>query len=148
MLNRSIIIITCICMLGVTVVPAAAIPCCCKSAAPCAKHSSGKPTGVMASCCSQMPVKAKSCCEKPAMKSCCAGKTVKAPCGVCRCLEQLQVLALTGYVVYDSTMRTASSAIIEASPELVCQSPAISSPLETPTPHSLQINLQTCNLRC
>lgn len=149
MLNRSIVIISCICMLGVTVLPAAAIPCCCKSVhKSCGKHSPEQPAGTTAGCCSGMPVKAKSCCEKPPIETCCSGKTIEAPCGVCRCLEQLQIVALNGYQPYDSTMRTPSMALISVSPKVVSPPQAVSPSLLGPSLHSLLLDLQTCNLRC
>jgi hypothetical protein len=149
MLNRCIVIISCICMLGVTVLPAYAVPCCCKSArVSCEKHPSQQPAGTTQSCCSRMPAKAQSCCEKPPMGTCCSAKTIEAPCGVCRCLEQLQIVALSGYAAYDSTMRTASVAVIAVSPKVVSQPQAISSPLQGPSLHRLLVDLQTSNLRC
>jgi hypothetical protein len=149
MLNRSIVIISCICMLGMTVLPAYAIPCCCKSARmSCGKHSPEQPAGTTKGCCSTVPVKAKSCCEPIPIETCCSGKTIEAPCGACRCLEQLQIVALSGYEAYDSSMRTASSAAVTASPEVVCQPRAMGQPLAGLNVHSLLIGFQTCNLRC
>lgn len=98
MLSRSIAIITCLSLVGVSIVPASMVPCCCK-ARPLAQHAASLPA------CPKCPVTvpaaasaspAPSCCaaipsEVPA---CCAKSNIKQNCHRCRCLDQMQIVAL------------------------------------------------------
>jgi len=118
MLNRSLIILICISMVGVTVLPASMLPCCCKfkgakmraEDAPgcCALRKAGPPvlkqTARERSCCS-----ARQLSEAPAQATCCSQQvSVKVPCGKCRCLEHMQVVALSGYMGGEVNLRTSA----------------------------------------
>jgi hypothetical protein len=159
MLSRCIILITSFCLLGVTVVPGALIPCCCKSAIKIrAEHQRA---GIEVGGCSHVP---KSCCSHAPKsssphipKSCCSHdgtgtmpiKTVNNNCGTCRCLEQLQIVALSGYDTSISFVRMLSLNSVAAeitgifSPEnnsgILCR---------VTGPRTTSIGLQTCSLRC
>lgn len=99
MLMRILIIVTCISMIGITVLPASA-PCCCsqmpgKSSAAqkpvqCPLHTNQRSVSdaPLASCCHTPP------CVSTGSASCCSQGTIKHVCGTCRCHEQMQVVAL------------------------------------------------------
>jgi hypothetical protein len=110
MLSRSIAIIVCLSLIGVTVLPASMIPCCCASKGDLCKTASAGPR----SCCAKGPSDlavsqgtAKSCCANISadLPACCSKQTVKKECPVCRCIEQMQIVALSGYSIDQSTIR-------------------------------------------
>lgn len=149
MLKRSIVLIMCICMVGATVLPASAIACCCKSprmkgALPSSQQAAGIPAG----CCSKMQPQAKSCCDATSAKSCCSGKVIKAQCNVCRCLDLLQIVGLTGCGVGDSLMRTSCLAVAAVTPEFVCPSQVANTLEGSSNSLGFLISLRTCTLRC
>jgi len=148
MLNRSIIILSCVCMLGMTVLPASAIPCCCKSVRIAVKHTCPHPAGMGAGSCSPKHNKVKACCEKQAQASGCSGKFIKSACPTCRCLEQVQIVALTGYAIGDSPVRLASAVVTPDSLDHVSQPGTDTTPLPATHPDGHLINLRTCTLRC
>jgi hypothetical protein len=98
MLSRSIAIITCLSLVGVSLVPASLVPCCCKtrsvaqsvaSLPACPKCPVTIPAAANAApapCCAAAPS------DSPA---CCAKVDLKQNCPRCRCLDQLQIVALT-----------------------------------------------------
>jgi hypothetical protein len=106
MLSRLLAILVCISLLGVTVVPASFMPCCCKvgvklvrghqqSGACCAARSGESVSTVQPekrSCCSAV--------KAAALPSCLARKALKPECRTCRCLEQAQIMALSGHSFY------------------------------------------------
>ncbi|MFH1116480.1 MAG: hypothetical protein V1792_21415 [Pseudomonadota bacterium] len=123
MLKRSLILMVCISMVGVTVLPASLLPCCCKfegdkpaaRGAPtcCPVHKAISPvlpqTPRQGSCCSEsLPV------EQIDQPTCCSRQIgLQNNCGKCRCLEQMQLVTLSGYSVGQTAVRT--PAVDEAS---------------------------------
>lgn len=152
MLSRLIIIISCISLVGVTVLPASLIPCCCKSKgqnnACKGKSASGSSTGNMT--CS-VPVKAKSCCAKNPSDACCPQKTentIKKDCPNCRCLEQMQIVTLSGHNDSEHTIRISALAAIQSA---TTTSVGISVPTDSSAvtvSRGVPLSLQTCTLRC
>lgn len=118
MLNRLLIILICISMVGVTVLPASMLPCCCKFKG--AKMRAEDASNCCASCKAGRPVvrqtaREKACCsarqlaEAPAQTTCCSQQVnVQVPCGKCRCMEQMQVVALSGYMGGEVNLRTSA----------------------------------------
>jgi hypothetical protein len=106
MMRRSIIFLVCISMVGVTILPASLIPCCCKS-----KGEKIRAEGAQSVCPLHKaarfgppsPASSHSCCAfkvpptEVATATCCTGDTLLQDCGNCRCLEQMQIVALSGY---------------------------------------------------
>jgi hypothetical protein len=102
MLRRWLVILTCVSLIGVTVLPASALPCCCtvmhakmgrqSATSHCPFHMSSAPAV------STVPPRP-SCCPGEASvgmaaASCCPQGLIKRVCCQCRCHEQMQVVAL------------------------------------------------------
>lgn len=99
MLMRILIIVTCISVIGITVLPASA-PCCCfqmpgKSSASqnpvqCPLHATQRsvPDAPVSSCCTTLPG------MSTGSASCCSQGMIKHVCGTCRCHGQMQVVVL------------------------------------------------------
>lgn len=102
MLRHSLVIFTCICLIGVTLLPASVVPCCCtfmrakmglqSARSDCLLHVS------LASAASTVP-STPSCCSgrmsvSAAAAPCCSQSLIKQACGKCRCHEQMCVVAL------------------------------------------------------
>ncbi len=162
-MKRSIALIACCCLVGVTAMPAFALPCCCKGLSKPAVVEKARP------CCkSESPLDSSSNSEK--MRPCCAtgsrhvgpasssdsashqsypsGNTVKKECPVCRCLEQMQIVALSGTVTPESNIRNSIGipiiSAVFSSPEIAYVSTAATYSDCRGAP----IGLRTCNLRC
>lgn len=88
--SRFIAAIVGICLLGFTSIPGAYFPCCCKT-----------------SCKVMVERQAPSCCkQQQPVRSCCASeRSVKAKCPHCRCLEQLQTVAIPTVNLHQNTVR-------------------------------------------
>ncbi|MEJ2716222.1 MAG: hypothetical protein P8182_03655 [Deltaproteobacteria bacterium] len=88
--SRFIAAIVGICLLGFTAIPGAYFPCCCK-------------TGCKVLAERQAP----SCCKpQEPVKSCCTpDRSVKPGCPYCRCLEQLQTVAIPTVNLHKNTVR-------------------------------------------
>jgi hypothetical protein len=149
MLSRLIIIISCISLVGVTVVPGSLIPCCCKAKGQhnCSMEKSAPRCSTGNMMCA-MPVKAKSCCAKTPSKTCCPQKTIKPECPNCRCLEQLQILTLSGQNDNEHSIRISVFAAVQSA-----VAPLVG--MEVPTDsgavtisRGMPLSLQTCTLRC
>lgn len=150
---QSVAIIVSLCMMGMTVIPSSLIPCCCKSTdcsalrvetrGKCCSAPSGAGLGQIASekrtCCSTDPVESVSCCPS---------QSIKPDCPTCRCLEKMQVVALSGYSVYVSTEKTqpAFQTIAAANSLEFVQSASVR-PIEVSPPGVDRLTI-TCALRC
>lgn len=110
-MHRTIAIILCFSLIGVTVIPAAYLPCCCKTAGTSVSNKEAR------SCCNRGPTvvpavtdeaRPGTCCDAAsksmtALGTCphseaagpCPHRVVKQECPVCRCLEQMQIVALS-----------------------------------------------------
>ena len=94
MLSRVIAIVTCLSLVGVSLVPASLLPCCCKNRSMAQQGASGPtcpkcPPGTTASampCCAKMQSEAPACCTK---------NSLQQNCPLCRCMEQMQVVTLS-----------------------------------------------------
>jgi hypothetical protein len=165
-MSRSIIAIAlCLSVVGMTVVPAGYMPCCCKGA----RNILG--TITVSSPCCQAAVKTEqtatqqsaphSCCATPkdspqttccghsqSNTSCLAVKVIEGPCHNCRCIAQMQIVALPGFAVSEKTYRPAEMTAPVA--ELPSMTPAerwAESLPECGSP-GIVITLQTCSFRC
>lgn len=149
MLSRLIIIISCISLVGVTAVPASLIPCCCKTKAPhkccTGKSASGASTGNMMC---GMPAKAKSCCAKDHSSTCCPQNTIKKDCPNCRCLEQMQIVTLSGQSDNEHTIRISALAVVQSAavPLVGIEVPTDSGAVTVS--RGVPLSLRTCTLRC
>ncbi len=101
MLKRAVTIFSCLCVIGMSVVPSYAIPCCCKQK----KHT----------CCQSAPAPAPSCCASmgehavPQEKNCSCDQQIFEKCSKCRCLEQIKVISAVHNSSIDDSERLASS---------------------------------------
>jgi hypothetical protein len=135
MLRKALVIISCFCMVGMTIVPASAIPCCCKKGVAKKAADSSVPP-----CCCRPQQDAKSCCGTQPTD-------ISKRCPVCKCLEQLQIITLPNGSLYDDPGRGASAYIDESDSDdpddiEIVQFHAAS------VPYLQAINLRTCTLRC
>lgn len=156
MVSRSVIFLVCISLVGVTVLPASLLPCCCKfervrmlaggTASQCPLHKEKRPDFVRQtverSCCSAKPV-----FEKASPTTCCSQKTMyRVDCGNCRCLEQMQIVTLSGYSVGQLTARFHDAPMATDAPSLPCVvSRQVSSLPEVYAPSHVVL-LKTCIL--
>lgn|GEM_PF-910295 len=155
-MKRSIALIVCFCLVGVTAAPGFALPCCCKKLSkPAVAEKAGaccksKPSLDTASHSKKMP----SCCAPASLsdlrsgQSCCSGNTIKKDCPVCRCLEQMQIVALSGTVAPEINVRNSVgipvvSAVLSLS-EMAC----VSATIADSDCRGAPIGLLTCSLRC
>lgn len=120
MLSRAVVIVVCISMVGITVVPASWMPCCCKF-----KSKALESERPIASCCAEKftanltapSPPSHSCCPVDLKdRSCACGSVIKGVCSACRCAEQMQVIALSGYSAQDETAKDHLVAISSVSP--------------------------------
>ncbi len=151
MLSRLVIIILCVSLVGVTIVPASSIPCCCKTMHANYSVQSGI-SGSLAekgrACCSGGAVKARSCCATHVVQATCAKGTVRDECPRCRCLEQLQIVALSGYTAVENSVRLAAvtfSTVASLSGIRPSQMAGLALEVDC---RDIVISLQTCTLRC
>jgi hypothetical protein len=163
MLRRVTSILLCFSLLGLTVLPAAYLPCCCKAA------MKPKPLKV-ASCCSHYKpqtqgcglvaqARTMACCESGVGPSSlqdrmakgsfhCAGKVLNKTCPICRCLEQMQIVAIAGSQTHETVVRVAAAALPSAvvpMSELPLKSVEVAPQGERP---GIAVTLQTCSFRC
>jgi hypothetical protein len=163
MLKRSIALIVCFSLVGVTAAPGFALPCCCKNlskpavaekASACCKSEHSLDTASHSE-------KARSCCATasrheapPALSdlgsghSCCSGNTIRKDCPMCRCLEQMQIVALSGTVAPETSIRNSVGVpLVSAALSLseIARVPATVADLEC---RGAPIGLRTCSLRC
>jgi hypothetical protein len=151
MLTRLVIIVTCISLIGVTIVPASSIPCCCKSAHTNFRGQSGishPATKAVSTCCSRGPAKVRSCCATKVDQATCANGTVRGECPKCRCLEQLQIIALSGYSALGTIIRVPALNVAITTPLAGITSPGMAALAPEADCRDIVVGLQTCSLRC
>ena len=151
MFKRSLAIFVCISLLGVTAAPASWLPCCCKSKA---KAGHVEKSGL--SCCAKKAQSASpgtltaihTCCSAKANQTAsCAKMALKKACPGCRCLEQMQIVALSGQSSQDSSAPVASFSTDTVS--LIPVEAGVSESLLTfSAPPGMSTLLRTCTLRC
>jgi hypothetical protein len=151
MLTRLVIIITCVSLIGVTIVPAASLPCCCKSTH---TNSAGQSeisrhvTEPTPACCSQGHVKVRSCCATKVVRATCTKGTVRGECPRCRCLEQMQIVALSGYTALGTIIRVPALNVAATAPLAGINSPGMAALAPEADCRDIVVGLQTCTLRC
>jgi hypothetical protein len=151
MLSRLVIIITCISLVGVTIVPASSIPCCCKSMHANYRDQIGSSdlraeTGP--ACCSRTPAKARSCCSTNVVQASCAKGFVRGECPQCRCVQQLQIIALSGYTAIETSVRLSAVTFAAAGHLSAIQPSYMAGIVPEVDCRDIVISLQTCTLRC
>lgn len=165
-MSRSFIAIAlCFSVMGMTVVPAKYMPCCCKAArrsvgadtAPgrcCAMavntDADAQERGAHDSCHAMQARSARAVCcgHAQASRSMKAGTVISGPCHGCRCIQEMQIVALPGFAVTEKTYRVAEIGVPVA--EMPCLAPAAQwagSLPESGFP-GIVITLQTCSFRC
>jgi hypothetical protein len=151
MLSRLVIIITCVSLVGVTIVPASSIPCCCKSIQANYRDQCGI-SGLRAeagpTCCSKTVAKAPSCCSTKAVQASCAKGLVRDECPQCRCVQQLQIVALSGYTAIETSVRLSSVTFAAAAESSGIQPSHMAGIVAQVDCRDIAISLQTCTLRC
>ena len=152
MLHRSIIIMVCISLVGVTALPASLIPCCCKTGGKMLHSPKASPgcctKKAVSPCCRSMAAPAASCPMHAAQPQAFSfGDSLTKNCPHCRCLEQMQVVALSGYSVHNGTA-TWTSVPMTDTPLSPVAIPAVSvGSLPEHDPPGITTLLRTCTLR-
>ncbi len=164
-LHRSIAIILCLSLVGVTVIPAAYVPCCCKTSCKTTLNKQVR------SCCNSgatvvpaVPTEAKSrpCCGMASQSmsvpgtcpfsesaEACPNKVVKQECPVCRCLEQMQIVALSsGSTLSETFTKVTFTAWAPVTAFQLSPAPSFGEIVSVGQEHISSINLLTCSLRC
>jgi hypothetical protein len=151
MLNRTIAIITCLSLVGVSLVPASLVPCCCKGKLG-AQQVSSLPS------CPECPVAAPSgskhsplsCCAKTQADApaCCAKNSLQPNCPRCRCLEQMQVVALSPVSSDQVSVRVLPAVHADEAPSVNSQTLGAFPILHAGGPPGSFTFLSTCSLRC
>ncbi len=147
MLSRLLVIITCVSLVGVTVVPASAIPCCCNKS----MHSRGMSRAkaeMSAVCCPESADKAHSCCHGKLETACRSKKIVRQNCPRCRCLEQLQIIALSGYAPTENNIRVSTVTLATVAPMPFTDFDKSAVVMPSSDCRDPIISLRTCTLRC
>ena len=165
-MSRSFIAIAlCFSVMGMTVVPARYMPCCCKGA----RRTLGTEATHMGCCpastktdqtaekrsshhscqASHKNSVAAACCgHAQANRPMVAGQSFAAPCHSCRCIQEMQIVALPGFAVSEKTYRlTEIAASIAEMPTLTPAERWAESLPECGYP-GIVITLQTCSFRC
>jgi hypothetical protein len=153
MLSRSIAVMACLSLIGMTILPASVIPCCCKNKDNLAQGTFAHPL----SCCEKSSTirttsegTVKPCCAKNSvdLQSCCSNRVIKKECPACRCLEQMQIIALSGYSVDGSTVRVPLLSIhdMASTPDVTLLIAA--NPIREEGPPGNPAFVRTCTLRC
>lgn len=165
MSQRFLAIALCFSVMGMTVIPARLMPCCCKAA----HENLGKGSmGVSMSpfvlqteearerqrshpaCCGKVTRAARNTCchsNSAANRSMEAGKALAAPCPKCTCITELQIVALPGIALSEKTYKLGDVAAVEPAP-IVRQAERLAAPLSELSPPGIVLTLQTCSLRC
>ena len=153
MLSRSIAVMACLSLIGMTILPASVIPCCCKNKDNLAQGTFAHPL----SCCEKSSAVrtatagiVKPCCAKNSvdLQSCCSNRVVLPECLGCRCLEQMQIIALSGYSVDESTVRIPLLSIPDMASTSDLTSRIAANPTRDEGPPGNPAFLRTCTLRC
>ena len=148
MLSHLLVIITCISMVGMTVVPASAIPCCCNRSLHAREVSHSRAEVIPPVCCPERDTKVHSCCRAKLQTACRSDNFVKQKCPRCRCLEQLQIVALSGYASTESNTRVSPAIVptVTPMPFTGLDESAVGTALSDC--RDPIVILQTCTLRC
>ncbi len=108
MLKRIIIVFSCICMIGMTIAPSSALVCCCKA------HQHGKSDAAA------HPRDVPPCCRGAQEQDAAVCKVstgepqFQQQCPRCRCIEQLQIVAVCGSPTDDAFMSHAPAGAVQA----------------------------------
>ncbi|MEW6349989.1 MAG: hypothetical protein AB1646_13060 [Thermodesulfobacteriota bacterium] len=141
LLRRIISLVACTCLLGLTAVPAAYVPCCCKTRLAPDKADGHK------GCCAK-PAPQPSCCAQAKEMGCLVGSTVSAPCPHCRCIEQMQVVALTGVDSSEVSTRFMADAYTVVADQAVDVSTIMTLPSPEKCPPGIPLLHKTCVILC
>jgi hypothetical protein len=165
-MSRAILSIAlCFSVLGMTVIPSGYMPCCCKGArhalkanaddaSPCRVAVKTEETGEKhrshRSCCATpKETPQETCCgHKQAQQHRAMGKVISSPCHKCRCIEEMQIVAIPGVALSEKSYRLSELAIPVA--EILTITPVerwIATLQECASP-GIVITLQTCSFRC
>ena len=151
MLSRLVIIITCVSLVGVTIVPASSIPCCCKSMHTNYRNQTavtGSSAETGPTCCSRTAAKAPSCCSTTAVQASCAKGLVRDECAQCRCAQHLQIIALSGYTAIETSVRLPGVTFAAADHSSGIQPSYMAGIGPEVDRRDIVVSLQTCTLRC
>lgn len=165
MSQRLLAIALCFSVMGMTVIPARFMPCCCKAA----HQNLGKGAmGVSMSpfvlqteearqrqrshpaCCgTAMHATQSACCHSNAStnRSMGAGRVLTVPCPKCTCITELQIVALPGIALSEKTYKLSEVAAVEQTP-IVGPAERLAAPLSELSPPGIVLTLQTCSFRC
>ncbi len=153
MLIRSVAIMVCISLVGMTVVPASWLPCCCKS-----KSKSLESERPIASCCAEKSSinftipnsQGHSCCPVNLKddRSCACSSAIRGICSACRCAEQMQIVALSGYSAQEETSRDRLVTLYSVSQSSVIVLANNSVPVKDVNPPGMVTLLRTFILVC
>jgi hypothetical protein len=149
MLSHLVIIITCISLVSTTIVPASSIPCCCKSIqANYRTNVEFRASGPQGPCCSKTVAKAPSCCSTNPVQASCANGLVRDECPQCRCVQQLQIVALSGYTAIETSVRLSAVTFAAAAHSSGIRPSHMAGIVAEVDCRDIVISLQTCTLRC
>ncbi len=160
-MKRIISLALCFSLLGVTAAPGYILPCCCKGMSKSAVAEKSR------HCCKSQPSldsisdsKPLPCCANrlagqsqtyppdSSDQSCCSAKKLKKECPICRCLEQMQIVALSENVSLDVGVKhlvfVSSESVDLSATGLTWLSSALANSYSGAAP----IGLKTCSLRC
>ena len=112
-LKKILVIICCVSFLGMTVAPASAIPCCCKTRSSFVPHdvpALERTCPPLQSCCSAKRSEVASCCAAPTPEEKPLNLTlpVNLDCGNCSCLKHLQLVGISENLNDERLSKTAS----------------------------------------
>ncbi len=147
--KKLIILVSCMCMLGTTMVPAYMIPCCCKTTYDLSSSTNKTDTQAAPSCCSAKHTIKHACCEGQSCPDTVVN-VITEKCSKCRCLEHLQILALSGYLNGSSMESNYEMPELKThviSSDISSHQSVLIPSLCDEHPIAL-LTLQTCTLRC
>jgi hypothetical protein len=146
MFSRLIIIVSCISLLGVSIVPAYLLPCCCKSG--WAKQDSQVSGRSCPGKTCEVTTGSKSCCAKVPAEKCCSQNMIKKDCPNCRCLDQMQIVTLSGHNDNENTFRISALTAVECASLPLVEANILSDFSSVGDIGGVPLSLQTCILRC
>lgn len=165
MSRRFFALALCFSVMGMTVVPARFLPCCCKTT----RGTLGTAAASVAM--SPMVLRTEdpadkqrthhSCCAKlkrTAQATCChasssagqaipAGKAIGVPCPKCTCISEMQIVALPSVALSEKTYKLGEMALVAETPT-VRPVERLAYSLPEPDQPGIVLTLQTCSLRC
>ncbi len=165
-MSRSFIAIAlCFSVMGMTAVPARYMPCCCKGAGrnlrteavrttccPVAvktDETADKRRGHHACSANQKSSPPAVCCQHAqATRSMFAGEAITGPAHNCRCIQEMQIVAIPGFAVSEKAYRLIEvNAPVAETPTITPAERRTESLTESGFP-GIVITLQTCSFRC